>query len=101
MTKLGIEDETIKSGDKKDIFSPFRPLSFEERRILQEVIDDLHTRFVDVVFDQRKETLTMQDLKALADGRIYTAGSALKLHLIDHIGYMDNVIADMKNSLGI
>ena len=101
MTKIGIQDETIKSGDKKDIFSPFRPLTYEERTILQEVIDDLHSRFVDVVFEQRKEALPMQDLKDLADGRIYTAHSALKSHLIDHIGYMDSVITDMKESLGI
>ena len=101
MTKLGIQDETIKSGDKKDIFSPFRPLTYEERTILQEVIDGLHTRFVDVVFEQRKEALPMQDIKDLADGRIYTAQSALRSHLIDHIGYMDGVIADMKKSLDI
>jgi protease-4 len=101
MTKLGIQDETIKSGDKKDIFSPFRPLTYEERTILQEVIDDLHTQFVGVVFEQRKESLPMQDLMDLADGRIYTASFALKLHLIDHIGYMDDVIADMKKSLDL
>jgi len=101
MTKIGIQDETIKSGDKKDIFSPFRPLTYEERTILQEVIDDLHSRFVDVVFEQRKEALPMQDLKDLADGRIYTAHSALKSHLIDHIGYMDDVITDMKKSLDL
>ncbi len=101
MTKLGIQDETIKSGDKKDIFSPFRPLTYDERTILQEVIDDLHTRFVDVVFEHRKEALPKQDLKDLADGRIYTANSALKSHLIDHIGYMDDVITDMKKSLNL
>jgi len=101
MTKLGIQDETIKSGDKKDIFSPFRALTYEERTILQEVIDDLHTQFVDVVFEQRKEVLPMQDLKDLADGRIYTAGSALKLRLIDHIGYMDDVITDIKTVLDL
>ena len=101
MEKLGIQNETIKSGDKKDIFSPFRPLTDEEQTILQEVIDDLHTQFVAVVYEQRKEILTMQDLKDLADGRIYTAGSALKFHLIDDIGYMDDVISDMKTSLDL
>jgi len=101
MGKLGIQDETIKSGDKKDIFSPFRPLTYEERTILQEVIDDFHNQFVNVVFEQRKEILLMQDLKDLADGRIYTAASALKLHLIDHIGYMDDVISDMKKTLNL
>ena len=101
MEKLGIQNETIKSGDKKDIFSPFRPLTDEEQTILQEVIDDLHTQFIAVVYEQRKEILTMQDLKDLADGRIYTARSALKFHLIDDIGYMDDVISDMKTSLDL
>lgn len=101
MSKLGIQDETIKSGDKKDIFSPFRPLSFEERKILQDVIDNLHDRFVDVVFEQRKETLGIEDLQGLADGRIYTSDAALKLNLIDEIAYMDDVIGKMKTSLGI
>ncbi len=101
MAKLGIKDETIKSGDKKDMFSPFRPLTFEERNIMQGVIDDLHKQFVNAVFDQRRERMTLQELNALADGRIYTAGTALKLHLIDQIGYMDEVIMEMKEKLGI
>ncbi len=101
MTKLGIEDETIKSGDKKDILSPFRPLTYEERKIMQDVIDNFHSRFVNVIYERRKETLVLEDLKALADGRIYTADSAHKLHLIDQIGYMDDVIAEMKQTLGI
>lgn len=101
MSKLGIQDETIKSGDKKDIFSPFRPLTFEERAILQDVIDTLHDRFVDVVFEQRKETLDIEDLQGLADGRIYTSEAALKNNLIDDIAYMDDVITEMKSTLGI
>jgi protease-4 len=101
MTKLGVEEETIKSGDKKDIFSPFRPLTFEERNIMQQVIDELHSRFLGVVFEQRKGVMTMEDLETLADGRIYTAGTAHDLHLIDQVGYMDDVIMDMKKSLGV
>jgi len=101
MTKLGIEEETIKSGDKKDLFSPFRELTPEEREIMQSIIDELHERFVDIVFNQRKGTLNRQELEKLADGRIYTAGSALKLKLVDRIAYMDDVITEMKTSLGI
>lgn len=101
MTKLGIEEETIKSGDKKDLFSPFRELTLEEREIIQSIIDELHGRFVDIVYDQRKGTLKRQDLETLADGRIYTAGSALTLKLVDKIGYMDDVITEMKSSLSI
>lgn len=101
MTKLGVEEEIIKSGDKKDLFSPFRELTSEEREIMQSIIDELHGRFVDIVINQRGGTLTRQELETLADGRIYTARSALKLKLIDGIAYMDDVIAEMKESLGI
>ncbi len=101
MTRFGIEDETIKSGDKKDLFSPFRPLTFEERKILQELIDGLHSRFIDVVAARRKEEISRADLETLADGRVYTASSALQSHLIDDIGYMDEVISEMKGALGI
>lgn len=101
MTKLGVEEETIKSGDKKDLFSPFRELTAEEREIMQSIIDELHQRFLDIVLKQRGKVLTRAALEKLADGRIYTAGNALKLHLIDDVMYMDEVIDGMKESLGI
>ncbi len=101
MSKLGIEEETIKSGDKKDLFSPFRELTPEEREIMQSIIDELHGRFVDIVYEQRKGNLTREELESLADGRIYTAGSALKLKLVDGIAYLDDVIAEMKTSLEV
>lgn len=101
MTKLGIEEETVKSGDKKDLFSPFRELTPEERKIMQSIIDELHQRFLDVVLQQRGKVLTRESLEKLADGRIYTAESALKLQLIDHIMYMDEVINEMKESLAL
>jgi len=101
MTKLGIEEEIVKSGDKKDLFSPFRELTPEEREIMQSIIDELHQRFLEVVLNQRGKVLTKEALEKLADGRIYTAGSALELHLIDEIMYMDEVIAAMKESLAL
>lgn len=101
MGKLGIEEETIKSGDKKDLFSPFRELTPEERQIVQSIIDELHQRFVDVVFARPGAELARQDLEALADGRIYTAGSALSAHLIDGIAYLEDVIDHMKEAVGI
>jgi protease-4 len=99
--KIGVENETIKSGEKKDIFSPFRPITFEEREILQDIIDHLHNRFVDSIFNQRKNILTKEEIVKLGDGRIYTAGQALDSKLIDHIGYLDDTVERMKKSLEI
>ncbi|OGL46983.1 MAG: signal peptidase, partial [Candidatus Schekmanbacteria bacterium RBG_16_38_10] len=89
--KLGIKDASIKSGDKKDIGSPFRAITEEEKEILQEVNDNLYQRFFDVVYEGREE-LDRDDVKRLADGRIYSAEQALEEKLIDKIGYLDDAI---------
>lgn len=101
LDKIGVEEETYKSGDKKDIFSPFRPRTPEEREIIQRIIDTLYGRFLDTVYARRKEVLTMEELKSLADGRVYTADQALDVRLIDAVGYLDDAIGFMKASLGI
>lgn len=101
MDKIGVEEETVKSGDKKDIFSPFRPLTEEEREIVQEIIDSLYGRFLEAVHAQRQEHFTMDELRALADGRIYSAVQAAEARLVDRIGYLDDAIQSMKESLAI
>jgi protease-4 len=101
LDKIGVEEETYKSGDKKDIFSPFRPRTPEEREIIQGIIDTLYGRFLDTVYARRKGVLTMEELKILADGRVYTADQALDVRLIDAVGYLDDAIGFMKASLGI
>ncbi|MBW2644833.1 MAG: signal peptide peptidase SppA [Deltaproteobacteria bacterium] len=100
LTKIGIEEESIKSGDKKDLMSPFRPTTPDEREMIQTIIDKLHQRFVDVIVEGRP-SLTHKEMARLADGRIFTADQALEAKLIDSIGYMDNAINIMKDDLGI
>jgi len=97
---VGIKEETIKSGELKDIWSPFRPSSDEERRIMQSIIDSFHQRFLNVIADGRKH-MTYQEIVRLADGRISSADQALEAKLIDRIGYMDDAIERMKCLLGI
>lgn len=100
MEKIGIEDETIKAGDKKDFLSPLRPMTKEEREILQNMLDDFHERFMDVVAEGRKE-LAMDQIRVLADGRVYSAKQAFEVKLIDGIGYLDDVIELVKKRAGI
>ena len=100
MEKIGIEDETIKAGDKKDLWSPFRPSTEEERKIMQNMLDDFHGKFMDVVAEGRKE-LTREQIRVLADGRIYSAEQALKEKLVDGIGYLDDVIELVKKKAGV
>jgi protease IV len=99
-SRIGVEAEAVKSGDKKDLLSPFRPATPEEKQIVQTIIDQLHGRFVDVIVEGRKP-LSREAVVKLADGRIYTAGQALGLKLIDRIGYLDNAIEGVKKSLNL
>ena len=100
-SKIGIDEESIKSGDKKDIMSPFRPMKPDEREIIQTIIDQLYNRFIDVIVKSRYDSLSRREIETLADGRIYTAQQALKEKLVDRIGYIDDVIDEMKNDLGL
>ncbi|MBD3414774.1 MAG: signal peptide peptidase SppA [Candidatus Aminicenantes bacterium] len=90
MDQLGIQVNVIKSGKMKDAGSTFKELSPAEKDIFQEIVDDLHQKFLDAVYRSRKEVLSREELKELADGRIYTASQALELKLIDDIGYFHN-----------
>jgi len=101
MTRVGIVSETVKSGDKKDIGSPLRPMTGEEREILQSVIDSMYERFLDVVMEGRRERFTRAGLRALADGRVYIAPQALESGLIDSIGYLDDAVGAAKKRAGI
>lgn len=98
--KVGVEEQTIKSGDKKDILSPFRRATPEEERLVRGVIDQLYGRFLDMVLARPGNRLSREQLRPLADGRIYTAPQALEAGLIDRIGYLDDVIAEMRKAVG-
>ena len=93
MEKIGVSEQTVKSGDKKDIMSPFRKATPEEMKLAQEIIDRFYGRFLDIVMARPGNSLTREQLRILADGRIYTADQALAAKLIDRIGYLDDVIA--------
>ena len=91
MDKLGVQNDSIKSGDMKDILSPFRPMTAEEHKVIQNIIDSLQMQFMEAVLHGRKE-LSLDELKPLADGRVFTAKQALEAQLIDDIGYLDEAI---------
>ncbi len=100
LSKIGVSDETYKSGPKKDFWSPFRPSTEQEKKMLQDIIDELYAHFVGVVYENRKNVLTEQGVRSLADGRILTAGEALGAHLIDSTAYLDETVTDMKKKVG-
>ncbi|TLS39104.1 signal peptide peptidase SppA [Pseudalkalibacillus caeni] len=96
--KLGVKWETIKSGPHKDILSPTRDLTDEERKILQEMIDNSYDQFVKVISEGRE--LEESKVRKLADGRIYDGRQAKDNDLIDELGNLEDTIQTMKKSLG-
>jgi protease IV len=99
MEKVGLATAAIKSGERKDMGSPFRALKPEERAIFQSVIDSLYGQFVAKVVERRH--IAAETARSIADGRIYTAEQALSLHLIDQVGYMEDAVAVARRAAGV
>ena len=86
--RIGIRFDTVKSGVFKDILSPDRPLSPEERALLQELIDSSYGQFVRVVAEGR--SLTEETVRGFADGRVFSGEQAKTLGLVDELGDEDH-----------
>ncbi|MDO4680362.1 MAG: signal peptide peptidase SppA [Aerococcus sp.] len=89
----GIKYDVYKSGKQKDMGAPFKDASDEDKKIFQSLIDESYNRFVDIVADGRH--MKADDVKKLADGRVYSAKQAKENGLIDEIGDQDAVIDAM------
>ncbi len=99
LEKIGVNASYITSGPRKDMGSPFRALTPDERAIFQEVIDRLYGRFIALIVRERR--LDEARVRSFADGRIYTAGEALNLGLVDQIGYLEEAIALAREAAGL
>jgi len=93
MSKVGVKVNVIKSGPAKDSGSPFRDMTEDDKKLFQTIIDEYYEGFLAVVATGRKGKIAEADLRKIADGRVYTAPQALKLGLIDAIGYFDDAFA--------
>jgi len=100
MDKLGVLDQTVKSGAMKDAASPLRTMTPAERAMLQTLIGDMQARFVGLV-RQRRTTLTPDMDAKLVDGRVFSADQALAGGLVDDIGYLDGTIERAKQRAGL
>ncbi len=82
--KIGVGTETFKSGPHKDMGSPARALTPEERAIFQSMVDDIYDQFLTTVAEGRK--MNPADVRRLADGRIFTGRQAKEAGLVDELG---------------
>jgi protease-4 len=100
LSKIGVSTAPVKSAEKKDLNSPFRPMTAEERNILQKLVDDMYQRFVQVVDDGRPD-LKKEDVLALADGRVVSGSEAASLKLVDKTGYLSDALEEARSKAGI
>lgn len=89
-TKIGYQSQVLKSGDLKDLGASDRPLTPQEKTILQAVIDDVHTQFIKAVSEGRG--LPEEQVRALADGRIFSGAQARDLGLVDLLGNFTDAV---------
>ncbi|MCP3944251.1 MAG: signal peptide peptidase SppA [Desulfobacteraceae bacterium] len=88
--KIGISSVVIKSGEFKDMGSPLRELKENEKKIFQDLVDELHLQFVSDA--ARARNMKIDTMTSLADGRVYTGQKALKLKLVDRLGNMGDAV---------
>ncbi len=99
LKKIGVKGVVLKSGEHKDIGSPFREMTPEEKRIMQEVLDNVHQQFIQAVAEGRK--LEISKVAQIADGRILTGEQAKNLGLVDQLGNLQDTIDVTAKMVGI
>jgi protease-4 len=97
--KIGIKGVVLKSGEHKDIGSPFREMTPEEKRLIQSVIDNVHQQFIQAVADGRK--MDRSKIAQVADGRILTGEQAKQMGLVDQLGNLQDAIDTAAKMVGI
>ncbi|MCC6848940.1 MAG: signal peptide peptidase SppA [Deltaproteobacteria bacterium] len=91
LQKLGVQPEIIKAGAYKDMGSLVRPMTDSERGLFQEMIDSVHTQFITAVAAGRG--MPKDQVRALADGRIFSGEQAKIAGLVDELGGFEDAVA--------
>lgn len=96
---LKVNIEVVKSGRLKDIGSPTRELTKDEKEVLVAIIEDVHSQFKEVVKDRRK--LSDREIEKVSDGRIFSGNQAKTLKLVDATGGLGAAIKYIEDKLGL
>jgi len=99
LKKIGVEYVVVKAGAHKDLGNPSRPMTPEERRILQALLDDVHGQFIDAVAEGRH--LDRRAVTAVADGRIFSGKQAKSLHMVDALGGLQDAVEGAAELAGL
>ncbi|MDH4225179.1 MAG: signal peptide peptidase SppA [Deltaproteobacteria bacterium] len=100
LDKFGIKDTSVTSGPFKSLYTPTKPVQPEHQKVIQALVDDMYRQFVGVVADGRKGRLK-QPVEKLADGRVFSAREALRLGLVDKVGYFEDGLQEVRRLTGL
>jgi protease IV len=95
----GVDMRTITAGKLKDAGNPFREMSAEERSYFQAMLDDVHAQFIGAVVEARK--LPEEEVRKVADGRVFTGRKAKELKLVDELGGLQDAVREAGKLSGI
>jgi protease IV len=90
MKKVGVDYVVVKAGQFKDLGNFSRPMTPEERRVIQALLDDVHGQFIEAVAKGRK--LDRSAVVKFADGRVFSGTQALALKMVDALGGLEEAI---------
>jgi protease IV len=90
LKKVGVDYVVVKAGRYKDLGNFARPMRPEERQVLQGLLDDVHSQFIDAVASGRK--LSRNDVVSFADGRIFSGAQAKSMAMVDELGSLDDAV---------
>ena len=97
--KVGVDYVVVKAGQYKDLGNFSRPMSPEERRVLQTLLDDVHAQFIDAVAKGRK--LDRADVVKFADGRVFSGVQAKDLKMVDALGSLEDAVNEAAKLAGL
>jgi protease-4 len=97
--KVGLRFETIKTGKFKDVGSMWRPMTDEERALLQGVLANVYDQFIEAIVDGRG--MAREEILPYADGRIFSGDQAAEYGFVDRLGSLEDAIAMAGEMAGI
>jgi len=97
--KVGIEFRVFTAGKMKDIGSPYRRMTEDEKKFIDELLKDTHEQFIDDVAAGRG--MSRDSIARYADGRVFTGRQALSIHLIDTLGGYEDALDWLRKSTGL
>lgn len=90
MKKVGVRSSVVKSGKFKDIGSPVRDMTVEEKQLIQGIVDDIYDQFTQTISENRK--VPLEAIVSIADGRIFSGRQALTVKLVDELGGLQEAV---------